>query len=144
MNDFPLDLREYLVSNGTPTSGSTARDASLLMLYAKIAERLYYSRMEAEAAFPKCAFEVGVEVPINTFDGSSSVAQAEIQIYIAAKNVSDMRTIGNALVAALHNFKGTMGSSTVGLIVYQGDNQDYDDATGVYYMTLKFKLLNEY
>ncbi len=137
MNDFPIDLRNFLISNDSENSFLTT-------LYSLIGTRLYYASVEQDAGLPNAAYEVGVEVPIPTFDGVSGITEAIIQFYIGARDVPTLRSIGSSLVGALNQFQGQMGTSDVALISYLGDNQDYDVETGVYYMTLKFKLTNNY
>ena len=138
MANFEADFRGYLISNPAASPQNTDWEKALQALHLLVAERIHPLRIEQNSDLPAIAYQIDAKLPYQTQEGSAGLYQRPIKIDFVARSYSQIVELSDALIGALHNFRGLMENTEVDIVTYENSEQGFDDEAQVFFMTVSF------
>lgn len=119
-------LRERLLANST-ISGA-------------IAARLYPEKLPQECEYPAAIYTVNEAPPTDCDDGGGFTSAEVVYVFLSAKKV-DVVNLGNAAVAQLDRWHGTLAGETIDWVSYRDKKDGYDEELRLFYRIVEFTVI---
>lgn len=118
------DLQAYLIAN-------TA-------VKALVVSRVYPLVLPQDSEIPALTYQRISGPRVRSLKGPSNLAHPRIMIKCYGRTYLSAKTVAAAVRVALDGYRGTMGSTVVGDVILDGEDEDLEQDTGLYWVSMDF------
>jgi hypothetical protein len=138
------DLYAYLTTSpGSPVTMDPTRAAALVALQALIGTRMYTDFLKERSAMPALVYQLIDQNHGYILEGTPiSIEHPRVQIDGYSNDPTELETLGGYLKVALDGYMGTMGSTNIGLLMYDDERNEYLPDSLQYRKSIDFKVIH--
>jgi hypothetical protein len=138
------DLYAYLTTSpGSPVTMDPTRAAALVALQALIGTRMYPDFLKERATMPALVYQLIDQNHGYILQGDPiNIEHPRVQIDVYSNDPTERETLGGYIKVALDGYMGTMGSTSVGILMYDNESNEYVSDSLQYRKMLDFKVIH--
>jgi len=103
-----------------------------------VQKRIYPGIAPQDARAPFIVYRLVSNSPIHLMGGDATLYKPRFSIYIHAEEYDEVKTIRDAVQAAMRDTSGTYDTVVIQHIYYEDENEGYDSATDRFYTILDY------